>query len=189
MSSSSILKLFCPKASKSINSLGCSAVVPLWDKLSLAKMKSFFANSSAMRLKCPQSLKPLKPWIKTITLFGKIPIKINDIEYNIEYVLNKLLEKTHNNNKIIRYKNKIPDEFLDPILLVEINDPIELPETKNILNKETIFNHLIFYQTNPFSGSNLNKENLLEYNNLPEVKERCKNLVQKINEWKQKNKM
>tara|TARA_B100001093_G_scaffold517230_1_gene598181 strand:+ start:1756 stop:4008 length:2253 start_codon:yes stop_codon:yes gene_type:complete len=127
---------------------------------------------------------------KTILLFGKIPINTDNNEINICAVLGKLIKLICDNKKNdIKYKNEIPNEFIDPILLVEISDPVELPETKNILNKNTIFNHLIFYQTNPFSGSELNKEKLIEYNELPEVKDRCLKILEKINEWKEKNKM
>ena len=127
---------------------------------------------------------------KTILLFGKIPINTDNNEINICVVLGKLIKLISDNKKNdIKYKNEIPNEFIDPILLVEISDPVELPETKNILNKNTIFNHLIFYQTNPFSGSELNKEKLIEYNELPEVKDRCLKILEKINEWKEKNKM
>ena len=131
-----------------------------------------------------------KDILKTVLLFGKIPIKTNDDEISLENILNYLLSIiTENKITNIKYKSEIPNEFIDPILLVEISDPVELPETKNILNKNTIFNHLIFYQTNPFSGSELNKEKLIEYNKLPEVKDRCLKILGKINEWKEKNKM
>tara|TARA_B100001093_G_scaffold519716_1_gene610034 strand:+ start:2483 stop:4735 length:2253 start_codon:yes stop_codon:yes gene_type:complete len=131
-----------------------------------------------------------KDILKTVLLFGKIPIKTNDDEISLENILNYLLSIiTENKITDIKYKSEIPNEFIDPILLVEISDPVELPETKNILNKNTIFNHLIFYQTNPFSGSELNKEKLIEYNKLPEVKDRCLKILGKINEWKEKNKM
>ena len=127
---------------------------------------------------------------KTISIFGEIPVKIGANEYNIRSILNKFLEITQNlHNNEVKYKKKIPDEFIDPILLVEITEPIELPETKNILNKDTILNHLIFYNTNPFSGNLLNKEELINYNKSEEVKERCNQFLNKIKEWKNKNKI
>ena len=64
----------------------------------------------------------------------------------------------------------IPDEFLDPIYCSPIIEPLELPETKTIVDKKVILNHLYFKPTNPFNGLSLTREDLLKYNDNEDVK-------------------
>ena len=60
-SSSSLLKLFSAKASRSGKSMGCSTVPPLCEKLNFTKQKPASANAWATKCQGPQSLNPLYP--------------------------------------------------------------------------------------------------------------------------------
>ena len=80
-------------------------------------------------------------------------------------------------------------EFMDPILFSVINEPIEIPEVKQIMDKYTIMNHLTFSETNPFTNKSLTKEELLEYNNDSEVRERINKFIDSFKSWKEKHKI
>ena len=83
----------------------------------------------------------------------------------------------------------IPDEFLDPIYCSPIIEPLELPETKTIVDKKVILNHLYFKPTNPFNGLSLTREDLLEYNDNEDVKGRLIIFQNKFSNWKSKYKI
>ena len=63
-SSNSIEKLLLPKESKSVNSNKFSFETPLCEKLNLRKFSPDWAKILEIALNGPQSLKPLKPWLK-----------------------------------------------------------------------------------------------------------------------------
>ena len=44
----------------------------------------------------------------------------------------------------VKYSEEVPDDFLDPIYYIPISNPLELPETKTIVDKQIIINHLFF---------------------------------------------
>ena len=88
-----------------------------------------------------------------------------------------------------KYSCDIPVKFKDPILFQVIRDPIEIPEVKQILDKYTIMNHLTFSETNPFTNKELTKEDLLKYNNQPEVKIRIDKFINEFNIWKSQHKI
>ena len=82
------------------------------------------------------------------------------------------------------YDTDIPDEFIDPIMIIPIKQPIEIPSVEIIVDKYTIYNHLIFNETNPFTNEALCVNDLEIYNNKVEVKERFENFVNTFNNWK-----
>lgn len=82
-----------------------------------------------------------------------------------------------------KYTCEIPDEFKDPILLNNIKVPIEIPGAKQIVDKYTIYNHLFFNRTNPFTNEALTIEELDNYNCLPGVKERLAHFSEKLLKW------
>ena len=92
-------------------------------------------------------------------------------------------------NKCDKYSMDIPDEFLDPIYCSPIIEPLELPETKTIVDKKVILNHLYFKPTNPFNGLSLTREDLLEYNDNEDVKSRLIIFQNKFSNWKSKYKI
>mgnify|MGYP001471618476 FL=1 len=122
----------------------------------------------------------------TILLFGefvykdvdKKPNKLKDLLNNI----NSSIEK-HHGNKI---ETDIPTRYLDPITFTLINKPIEIPEVNLILDEYTIYNHLTFSNSNPFTNKPLTKNELVEFNAKNEVVERLGFFSEDILSWKNK---
>ena len=98
----------------------------------------------------------------------------------------RLFQKNQTTDK---YDDEIPSEFVDPIYYTPILTPMELPNTKTIVEKKIIMNHLIFNQTNPFDGLPLTREEFIEYNNKDEVKIRLSDFINNFNTWKNKHKI
>ena len=88
-----------------------------------------------------------------------------------------------------KYSADIPSEFLDPIMNTPINDPVELPSSKVIMNKSVICNHLIFNEQDPFNRDPLTLNDLDEYNNTIEIKTKMSEFLIQFNEWKSSNKI
>ncbi|XP_012254969.2 ubiquitin conjugation factor E4 A [Athalia rosae] len=66
-----------------------------------------------------------------------------------------------------------PDEFLDPIMSTLMTDPVILPSSKTVVDRQTIARHLLSDQTDPFNRSALTMDMIKSDTEL-----RCK-----IEEW------
>ena len=55
----------------------------------------------------------------------------------------------------------IPEEFLDPLLNVLMEDPVILPDSKVTCDRRTIQRHLSISPTDPFSRQELKEEDLI----------------------------
>ena len=129
--------------------------------------------------------------IKTLDKYGEI--KFTD-EKTLKEILEKYMQNIDEKIESLekekeKYSCDIPVKFKDPILFQVIRDPIEIPEVKQILDKYTIMNHLTFSETNPFTNKELTKEDLLKYNNQPEVKIRIDKFINEFNIWKSQHKI
>jgi len=69
---------------------------------------------------------------------------------------------------------EIPDDFLDPITMVLMTDPVKLPDSQIIVDRSTIERHLMNASTDPFSRSSLTMDKVQ-----PEVE-----LQGRIKEWR-----
>jgi hypothetical protein len=124
-------------------------------------------------------------WLLTKELIG--PLSINNNNLNVYRIISKLITNINKNN--IEYDiNEIPNEFLDPIMMVPIKIPYEIPETKSIVDKDLILDYLTYDEINPFTRTKLTKEELNEYNNKEDVKDRCNKFIKDFNNWKKNNK-
>ncbi|EFA77001.1 U box domain-containing protein [Heterostelium album PN500] len=56
---------------------------------------------------------------------------------------------------------EIPDQYLDPILSTLMRDPVTLPSSKTIVDRQTIVRHLLSDQTDPFNRSKLTEDMLI----------------------------
>ncbi len=121
-------------------------------------------------------------WILTKELVG--PLSINN-NLNVYRIINNLVTNINKNNNEYDI-NEIPNEFLDPIMMVPIQIPYEIPETKSIVDKDLILDYLTYDEINPFTRTKLTKEELDEYNNKEDVKDRCNKFLKDFNNWKQK---
>ena len=100
-------------------------------------------------------------------------IKINYVIRN-NFVM--LYEKCSNE---VLIKNNIDDEFLDPITCEIIKEPMFLPDTNQITDKQVIYQILLTNPRNPFSGLPLTYEELEKYN-------QSNDIINKINDFKTK---
>eukprot|EP00924_Labyrinthula_sp_SR-Ha-C_P007687 snap_masked-scaffold_28-processed-gene-0.16-mRNA-1 protein AED:0.29 eAED:0.30 QI:0/-1/0/1/-1/1/1/0/1028 len=71
-------------------------------------------------------------------------------------------------------RGEAPDEFLDPLLLEVMSDPVRLPTSGKVIDRQVILQHLLNDKTDPFNRMALD-ESMLEP--LPELKAR-------IEKWK-----
>ena len=92
--------------------------------------------------------------------------------------------KNYNETNIDYDSYDPPIELCDPLMTTLIEEPIKLPDSDIIMDKNIIIKHLLSNETNPFNRSKLTPSMLLEYNKKPEIIEEIKQLKQKIILWK-----
>jgi len=83
-------------------------------------------------------------------------------------------------------EEEIPEEFLDPLMCTEIKIPYYLPDSKLIVDKMTIMNHLLYHMNDPFNRKELTIERLEETQRSEEGKERIEEYNKRYEEWKRK---
>lgn len=104
-----------------------------------------------------------------------------DIYYNL--VLNEIIiNKSKQDDKALSEKI-IPDKYLDPILNTPITDPIILPESQVILNLDTIKKHLENNNDDPFNRRPITLNQIIEYNQTDEIKEKINQFVNETKEY------
>ena len=99
--------------------------------------------------------------IKVKNDFNKVKVdseiseKFDDLVYNR---LKKAKEKVEKNT--INYDDA-PEEFLDPLLDIIMDDPVTLPTSKMNIDRRTIEDYLLTNPTDPFNRNPLTKEELI----------------------------
>jgi hypothetical protein len=121
----------------------------------------------------------------TKNIIGKYYIV--DTNINVDTIMDRLVNILKHKKEI--YRADIPDEFIDPLLMVPIDEPMECPESRTIVDRVSILNHLVYSETDPFTNLRLTKTILIEHNNLAEVKDRCIEFKNKFNIWKSANRI
>ena len=112
-------------------------------------------------------LKQIELFIDEINENNNNNIIKSDIDILIETITFKKKSYDYNvdiDNPISDIHSKVPSKFIDPIVMCFIKNPIILPDSKMIVDKTMIFNHLLLSDTDPFCNTYLNKELLLEHN-------------------------
>ena len=56
----------------------------------------------------------------------------------------------------------VPDEFMDPIMMTPMSDPVVLPDSKATIDRSTAIRHLLASPTDPFTRTPLSLEDLQE---------------------------
>lgn len=92
--------------------------------------------------------------------------------------------KCDEEKKKLKVIEEVPDEFCDPLMCTLIENPVELPEGKIIMDKDIISRHLLSSQFDPFNRSILTLKMLEEHNDKPEVKDKLECFIRKRDEWK-----
>jgi ubiquitin conjugation factor E4 B len=106
-----------------------------------------------------------------------IPIKGEDFD-NYEKIVKKIKEvEAKIKSEEIDYDDA-PEEFLDAITTILMDDPVKLPTSHVIVDRKTIEHHLLSDQTDPFNRTKLTKDMLIP----------CPELKAKIDEYKKKKK-
>lgn len=98
----------------------------------------------------------------------------NSIEYKTDIdILIKNVDTYKNNTTISNIDpSKIPSHFLDPILMSVINEPIILPDSNIIVDKQMILKHLLINKKDPFTLQYLDEDILHAHNEIPQIIER-----------------
>ena len=126
---------------------------------------------------------------RMIIKMKQILVKNDLINFSNAFELNQLSTKINlkYNQNIALNDLEIPDEFCDPILDTVIENPVYLPNTDIIMDKEVIARHLISDEHNPFNRDPLTLTQLDDYNQHPEIMEKIIEFKDKLSQWKIKN--
>ena len=104
-------------------------------------------------------------------------------EYDIiQKFSNDIKQKYDQKSKIDEIE--IPEEFSDPIMMSLIEDPVFLPNTDIIMDREVISRHLVTEEHNPFNREHLTLDMLDEYNKKPDILVKIGEFIRKIEDWK-----
>ena len=110
-------------------------------------------------------------------------IKHSDLYY-LKYLEENIIKKSPKrpnkniNKNINNLENEVNIEFRDPIMDIEINNPIMCP-TNIIMESSVLYRILLEKEINPFTRSNLSIEYLEKYNSEPKI-------IEQINIFKEK---
>lgn len=77
-----------------------------------------------------------------------------------------------------------PEEFIDPIMLIPIKNPVMIPNIKSFFDKSSIMSHLYHEYTNPYTREKLTIDELNEYNKKDEVIEQISEFNTRYEDWK-----
>jgi len=116
----------------------------------------------------------------TRTIIGCLYIE--SIDYKVSELLDKLVNILTNDKQIFR--EDIPDKYIDPLLMVPIENPLECPGSKTIVDSVSIYNHLVFSETDPFTNLPLTKDELVTHNKQQDVLDRLEIFIKEFSEWK-----
>ena len=132
--------------------------------------------------------------LKTIDIFGYYWIKKNNDGVSVKSIITRFYEKIdrlmlERQSSIEKYSEEIPMQYLDPIMNTILTNPVELPSSKTIVEKEVIVNHLVFSQTDPFNRDSLTVDILNKHNSEDDVKKRIAEFLEEFKEWKNKHRI
>jgi len=112
-------------------------------------------------------------------------VKLNgDLKYSIlcslgDYIKQLEFQKTNTSES---FDIEFSDEFLDPIMKTEIQNPIVLPGNDTIMDKHVLEEMLLYNNINPFTQEELYMKDVLKYNE----EETSKNIIQNFLKRKEK---
>ena len=128
-----------------------------------------------------------------ITLFlNSKTFEITRVASLIDYIDNDIKTFTNIKNRLEKEttqsydENDIPEDLMDPIMMTLMEDPVELPSSNIILDKNTILQQLLHCEEDPYSRAHLTKELLETHNMKISVKSKIDVLKLKIEKWLKK---
>lgn len=114
------------------------------------------------------------------------------VDNGIENILDDLKTVIGENTAINEIDiTNAPDEFVDQITYMLIETPCLLPgmvgvsDTDVYFDKYTIIKQLMIKEENPYTRAKLTMGEFEDFNNLPHIKEKNNNLLERLNAWKQ----
>ena len=112
--------------------------------------------------------------VKNIVANNKnITISEKEFDNYITFVNNLRREERIVKNQQINYDDA-PQEYLDALTFLVMNDPVKLPKSQVIVDRKTIETHLLSDQTDPFNREPLTKEMLIP---CPELKAKIEEYI------------
>jgi hypothetical protein len=108
-------------------------------------------------------------------------LKLMDIELGTNF--NETLQKCWLEMKDTMLPDNLPELFLDPLLFTPIRNPVILPDSKIIIDREVIEAHLVENENDPFNRKPLTKIELDKYNMEEEQRLICIEFIQKRDNW------
>jgi len=112
--------------------------------------------------------------VKNIVANNKnITISEKEFDNYITFVNNLRREERIVRNQQINYDDA-PQEYLDALTFLVMNDPVKLPKSQVIVDRKTIETHLLSDQTDPFNREPLTKEMLIP---CPELKAKIEEYI------------
>lgn len=130
-----------------------------------------------------------------IKIFDNILEKFMEVTINkrLEYDIIPVLESVDGKEEE-KFKYDIPDEFLDPITYIPIDEPALLPDMDNVLgktfvDKSSMMKSLLIKEENPFTRAKLMVEDFEKFNEDPKCKQKINQFKIKLGEWKMNNKI
>jgi hypothetical protein len=97
-----------------------------------------------------------------------------DVTHLVEFI-------DHKKDNLI--ENDLPDEFHDSIFMSVIKDPIMIPHSDDIHDKNSMLYYLSTTPVNPLTREKLNVDDVIEYNKNVEVVKKIKNFTDKKNKY------
>jgi len=146
-------------------------------------MVYFIKDDQSCIISMCKSLISLYMNTKTYNIMN-VAVLIDNIDYDIS-VLTKIKSRVEAEEDD-DISEEIPEDFMDPIMMTLMEDPVELPSSNIILDKNTILQQLLHCEQDPYSRVPLTKELLEEHNMKEDVKSKIDELKLKINKWVKK---
>ena len=78
---------------------------------------------------------------------------------------------------------ELPNEYIDPLTCCEIKEPLLLPSSNIIIDKKTIFTHLLSHNNDPFNRQHLTNDILKEYNERDDIKDKINKFLNDKKTW------
>jgi hypothetical protein len=109
--------------------------------------------------------------VKRVKLDGKLKDSLVNYLGNLDRVPNDA-------------SSELPDEFIDPILAIEIKNPVMIPKRDEIFDKGSIMSHLYGEETNPFTREVLTIREFEEYNKRSDIKDKISIFINRLADYK-----
>jgi len=115
--------------------------------------------------------------------YGDLEKYLNLMDNELSMNLFEKLRLARVRSNDIFLPDDLPECFLDPLLFTPIRNPVLLPDSKIIVDREVIEAHLVENNFDPFNRNLLTKELLDDYNKEEKNKLICIEFIQKRDDW------